>query len=69
MSPDQPPARDSETGSIRPNRPTVMMRNCAMSARVIDHLPPITAYASTIPPPTTMDNHRSQPKSTTKTEA
>src|SRR5699024_1278141 len=68
-SPDQPPAREREIGSINTKKPTVMTINCAMSATVIDHMPPTVAYTRTTAPPTRMEAQRSHPKSTTKTEA
>ena len=46
--------------------PTVLITNWTWSARVMDHMPPMVEYTSTMAPPTAMARARSQPNSTTK---
>ncbi len=67
--PEKPSALTSTNGSMSAKMPIVLMMNCTWSARVIDHMPPMTEYTSTTAPPMAMQIQLSRPVSTCRTVA
>jgi hypothetical protein len=47
----KPPAEWIDIGASRNMIPIVMMKNWTTSVSVMDHMPPMTAYMTTMPPP------------------